>query len=131
MILIRACIALTCLSLGSPCLAYSSYGTGNLSCKEYIEKRAEDQSAGEVQNTLFVHAYLAGYLTAGNMMRGLVGDETGGINIDLHRAVQWLDAHCLKHEDKRVAVALEAMWVEAARAKRLLEQKKEHDAGRP
>ncbi len=102
--------------------AYSSFGLGILSCSAYLEKRAQDQQAGTMNNTVFMHSYLSGYLTAGNMMRGLVGDTANDISINVHSIVQWLDLHCLEFPDKRVAAALEVFWVEASAAKQKLRE---------
>ena len=96
--------------------AYSSYGLGHLECETYLDKRGEDQANHDATNTSYIHAYLSGYLTAGNMMRGLVGEDATDVAINIHTMVQWLDAWCLKHRPMRVAVALESFWVEAARA---------------
>lgn len=103
--------------------AYSSYGLGQLECETYLDKRGEDQVNHDVANTSYIHAYLSGYLTAGNTMRGLVGDDTKDVSINIHTMVQWLDAWCLNHRDVRVATALESFWVEAALARKKLQQK--------
>jgi hypothetical protein len=100
--------------------AYSSYGLGQLECRTYLDKRGEDQANHDVQNTAYIHAYLSGYLTAGNMMHGLVGDHAKNVSINIHSMVQWLDAWCPGHGSTRVAVALESFWVEAAKAKETL-----------
>ncbi|MEM7467510.1 MAG: hypothetical protein AAF387_11560 [Pseudomonadota bacterium] len=100
-------------------LAYSSYGLGNLSCATYLERRTDDQQNHTLENTSYIHAYLSGYLTAGNMMKGLAGDEASDISINVHRFVQWLDAKCSENNDIKIAVALEEFWVEAARAQDL------------
>ena len=97
--------------------AYSSYGLGNLDCTVYLQRRAEDQHSDTLENTSYIHAYLSGYLTAGNMMKGLVGDSTNDVSINIHRFVQWLDAKCSEKKQIKVAVALEEFWVESARAK--------------
>lgn len=125
---VRILLAATCWGLvliGSGttlALAYSSYGLGQLQCQAYIDKRGEDQSNYDATNTSYIHAYLSGYLTAGNMMHGLVGDDAKDISINIHAMVQWLDAWCLKQPDTPVAVALESFWVEAATAKEQLER---------
>ena len=102
--------------------AYSSYGLGQLECQTYLDKRAEDQSKHEATNTSYIHAYLSGYLTAGNMMHGLVGDDAKDVSINIHSMVQWLDAWCLGNRTTLIAVALESFWVEAARAKGQLQR---------
>lgn len=103
--------------------AYSSYGLGQLECETYLDKRGDDQANGDATNTAYIHAYLSGYLTAGNTMHGLVGDDTKDVSINIHSMVQWLDAWCLDHRTTRVAVALESFWVEAARAQEKLQRK--------
>ena len=100
--------------------AYSSYGLGTLECSRYLERRGEDQKKATMDNTVFVHAYLSGYLTAGNMMHGLVGDHAKDVAVNVHGVVQWLDAWCLEHPEQRVAESLEHFWVEAAAAKEKL-----------
>lgn len=100
--------------------AYSTYGLGQLECQTYLDKRGEDQERQDVTNTSYIHAYLSGYLTAGNTMYGLVGDDAKDVSINIHAMVQWLDAWCLKNRGVRVAVALESFWVEAAEAKKSL-----------
>ena len=102
--------------------AYSSYGLGQLECQTYLDKRAEDQAKYEATNTSYIHAYLSGYLTAGNMMHGLVGDNAKDVSINIHSMVQWLDAWCLGNQATLIAVALESFWVEAARAKQQLQR---------
>lgn len=102
--------------------AYSSYGLGHLECQTYLDKRGEDQAKHNVTNTSYIHAYLSGYLTAGNMMHGLVGDQAKDVSINIHSMVQWLDAWCLNNPTTVLAVALESFWVEAARAKEQLER---------
>ena len=102
--------------------AYSSYGLGQLECQTYLDKRAEDQAKHEATNTSYIHAYLSGYLTAGNMMHGLVGDNAKDVSINIHSMVQWLDAWCLGNRTTLIAVALESFWVEAARAKEQLQR---------
>ncbi len=102
--------------------AYSSYGLGNLNCETYLEKRSEDQQNSSLSNTSYIHAYLSGYLTAGNMMKGLVDDGASDVSINIHRFVQWLDAKCGDIETATVSVALEEFWVEAARAKELIKK---------
>ena len=97
--------------------AYSSYGLGNLDCTVYLQRRAEDQHSDTLENTSYIHAYLSGYLTAGNMMKGLVGDSANDVSINIHRFVQWLDAKCSEKKQIKVAVALEEFWGESARAK--------------
>lgn len=110
--------ALTCAET----IAYSSYGLGNLSCATYLERRGEDQENHSLENTSYIHAYLSGYLTAGNMMRGLVDEQAEDISINIHRFVQWLDAKCNEREDKPVATALEEFWVEAAKAREVIKR---------
>ncbi|MGR8947287.1 MAG: hypothetical protein ACU84Q_04515 [Gammaproteobacteria bacterium] len=107
------------IALGTDAHAYSSYGLGNLDCAIYLQRRAEDQQNHTLENTSYIHAYLSGYLTAGNMMKGLVGDSATDVSINIHRFVQWLDAKCTEKEQIKVAVALEEFWVEAARAKEI------------
>lgn len=102
--------------------AYSTYGLGQLECQTYLDKRGEDQEQQDVVNTSYIHAYLSGYLTAGNTMHGLVGDDAKDVSINIHTMVQWLDAWCLKNRAVRVAVALESFWVEAAEAKQALQR---------
>lgn len=97
--------------------AYSAYGLGHLECQTYLDKRGEDQENHDVKNTSYIHAYLSGYLTAGNMMHGLVGESAKDVSINIHAMVQWLDAWCLKNRQTSVAVSLESFWVEAAKAK--------------
>lgn len=113
--------ALLCLAMSAALSgnihAYSSYGLGNLDCSIYLQRRAEDQHSETLENTSYIHAYLSGYLTAGNMMKGLVGDSANDVSINIHRFVQWLDAKCSEQEHIKVAVALEEFWVESARAK--------------
>ena len=103
--------------------AYSSYGLGNLSCATYLERRGEDQENQTLDNTSYIHAYLSGYLTAGNMMRGLVDEQAEDISINIHRFVQWLDAKCGARKEAQVANALEEFWVEAARAQEVIKRK--------
>jgi hypothetical protein len=98
-------------------MAYSAYGLGHLECQTYLDKRGEDQEKQDLANTSYIHAYLSGYLTAGNMMHGLVGDSAKDVSINIHTMVQWLDAWCLKNRQTSVAVSLESFWVEAAKAK--------------
>ena len=105
--------------------AYSTYGLGQLECQTYLDKRGEDQEQQDVVNTSYIHAYLSGYLTAGNTMYGLVGDDAKDVAINIHSMVQWLDAWCLKNRDVRVAVALESFRVEAAEAKKTLQRTRE------
>lgn len=102
--------------------AYFSYGLGHLECQTYLDKRGEDQANHDVTNTSYIHAYLSGYLTAGNMMHGLVGDSAKDVSINIHSMVQWLDAWCLNNRKVSVAVGLESFWVEAARAKEQLKR---------
>ncbi len=96
---------------------YSAYGLGQLECKSYLDRRGEDQEKLALTNTSYIHAYLSGYLTAGNTIHGLVGDSAKNVSIDIHKLVQWLDAWCLKNTTTSIAVALESFWVEAANAK--------------
>ncbi len=105
--------------------AYSTYGLGQLECQTYLDKRAEDQQQQDVVNTSYIHAYLSGYLTAGNTMYGLVGEHAKDVAINIHKMVQWLDAWCLKNRNVRVAVALESFWVEAAEANKALQRTRE------
>ena len=100
--------------------AYSSYGLGQLECQTYLDKRAEDQSKHEATNTSYIHAYFSSYLTAGNIMHGLVGDDAKDVSINIHSMVQWLDAWCLGNRTTLLAVALESFWAEAAQAKEQL-----------
>ena len=102
--------------------AYSSYGLGNLQCKTYLSKRAEDQEDNTLTNTSYIHAYLSGYLTAGNAMKGLVDNDASDVSINIHRFVQWLDAKCTENDELNVAVALEEFWVEAAKAQKLIKK---------
>ena len=102
--------------------AYSSYGLGNLQCKTYLTKRAEDQEDNTLTNTSYIHAYLSGYLTAGNTMKGLVDNGASDVSINIHRFVQWLDAKCTENNESSVAVALEEFWVEAAKAQTLIKK---------
>jgi hypothetical protein len=111
---------LVLLFVSSPGWAYSSYGLGQLECQTYLDKRGDDQAKHEVTNTSYIHAYLSGYLTAGNMLHGLVGARAKDVSINIHAMVQWLDAWCLEHRSTRVAVALESFWVEAAGAQEKL-----------
>ncbi len=129
--LLRSCIyAKHCLTLLVCVLllltpnaqAYSSYGLGNLNCETYLEKRGEDQQNSTLSNTSYIHAYLSGYLTAGNMMKGLVDDGASDVSINIHRFVQWLDAKCSEDESTNVSVALEEFWVEAAKARELIKK---------
>jgi hypothetical protein len=101
---------------------YSSYGLGQLECQAYLDKRGEDQLDHDATNTSYIHAYLSGYLTAGNMLHGLVGEEAKDVSINIHAMVQWLDAWCLEHRSTAIAVALESFWVEAAGAREKLQQ---------
>lgn len=117
-----AALCLLAIVTSSPVAAYSAYGLGQLECQTYLDKRGEDQEQNEVVNTSFIHAYLSGYLTAGNTMYGMVGEDTKNVSINIHAMVQWLDAWCLKNRSTRVAVALESFWVEAAQAKQTLER---------
>ncbi len=110
------------LLMASAVAAYSTYGLGQLECQTYLDKRGEDQEQQDVLNTSYIHAYLSGYLTAGNTMYGLVGDDAKDVSINIHKMVQWLDAWCLKNRTVRVAVALESFWVEAAEAKQALQR---------
>jgi hypothetical protein len=80
------------LVVSGPAWAYSSYGLGQLECQTYLDKRGEDQANHDVKNTSYIHAYLSGYLTAGNMMHGLVGHQAQDVSINIHTMVQWLDA---------------------------------------
>jgi hypothetical protein len=73
-----------------------------------------------MDRTVFIHAYLNGYLTAGNMMRGLVGEHAKDIRVNMHAVVDWLDAHCTTDREMLVAQALETFWVEATAAKEKL-----------
>lgn len=118
----RRRVAALLLALGVPATAgaYSSYGLGTLTCAVYLERRGEDQQKATMDNTVFVHAYLSGYLTAGNMMHGLVGDHAKDVAVNVHGVVQWLDARCLENPEERVAASLEHFWVEAAAAKEKL-----------
>lgn len=109
---------------------YSAYGLGHLECQSYLDKRGEDQTNHDAKNTAYIHAYLSGYLTAGNMMHGLVGENTNDISINIHAMVQWLDAWCLQHHPMSVAVALEFFWVEAARAQGTLQHTAPTDSDR-
>lgn len=110
------------LLLPTGAAAYSSYGLGNLDCKTYLEKRSEDQENNTLNNTSYIHAYLSGYLTAGNTMKGLVGDGASDVSINIHRFVQWLDAKCTNKSAVKVSVALEEFWVEAAKASELVKK---------
>lgn len=110
------------LVLPNSATAYSSYGLGNLQCKTYLTKRAEDQQTNTLTNTSYIHAYLSGYLTAGNTMKGLVDDGASDVSINIHRFVQWLDAKCTEKNEVNVAVALEEFWVEAAKAQQLIKK---------
>lgn len=110
------------LLLSADTQAYSSYGLGNLNCETYLEKRGEDQQNSTLSNTSYIHAYLSGYLTAGNMMKGLVDDGASDVSINIHRFVQWLDAKCSEDESINVSVALEEFWVEAAKARELIKK---------
>lgn len=56
-------------------------------------------------------------------MKGLVGEKADDVSINIHRFVQWLDAKCTTKKDLTVAIALEEFWVEAAKAKAVLEQR--------
>ncbi len=114
--------AIVMLFAATEVTAYSSYGLGHLECQTYLDKRGEDQANHDVTNTSYIHAYLSGYLTAGNMMHGLVGDHAKDVSINIHSMVQWLDAWCLNNRTVPVAVALESFWVEAARAKEQLKR---------
>ena len=105
---------------------YSSYGLGQIPCSTYLDRRGQDQAQQRMDNTAFVHAYLSGYLTAGNTLHGVVGEHAKDISIDIHRMVQWLDAYCAKHLDDVVAVALESFWVEAAAAQEQLKQRQQN-----
>ncbi len=105
---------------GAP--AYSSYGLGQVQCQVYLDKRGEDQQNYDATNTAFIHAYLSGYLTAGNTLHGLVGEHAKDVSINIHAMVQWLDAWCIRNPDMLVAVALESFWVEAAAAKEKLKR---------
>ena len=105
----------------TPALAYSSYGLGQIECQAYLDRRAEDQARGDATNTAYIHSYLAGYLTAGNTLRGIVHDDANDVAINLHAAVQWLDAWCLGHRSMQVAVALESFWIDAAHARTLID----------
>ncbi|MEQ8659639.1 MAG: hypothetical protein RLW62_02355 [Gammaproteobacteria bacterium] len=116
---VLALLALLAAAPGSG-LAYSSYGLGTLSCATYLERRGEDRAAGSMDRTVFIHAWLNGYLTAGNMMRGLVGDHVNDIRVNIHAVVDWLDAHCAGRREALVAEALETFWVEATAAKETL-----------
>ena len=111
------CVLLIVLFSSTAASAYSSYGLGHLECQTYLDKRAEDQANHDVANTSYIHAYLSGYLTAGNMMHGLVGAAAQDVSINIHSMVQWLDAWCSVHPSTQVAVALESFWIEAANAK--------------
>ena len=107
---------------GAEVAGYSSYGLGNLSCTTYLERRGEDQENHSLENTSYIHAYLSGYLTAGNMMHGLVDEQAQDISINIHRFVQWLDAKCNARKDARVATALEEFWVEAAQVREVIKK---------
>jgi hypothetical protein len=121
--ILRTLLAIMLASFGwTDAAAYSSYGLGQIECQTYLDKRGEDQAQHSATNTAYIHAYLSGYLTAGNMMRGLVGDQAKDVSINIHAMVQWLDAWCLKNRSTTVAVALESFWVEAARAKEQLQR---------
>jgi hypothetical protein len=113
--------ALTCVSAAAP--AYSTYDLGNVKCETYLGKRGEDQANNDATNTSYIHAYLSGYLTAGNMMHGMVGDTAKDVSVNIHTVVQWLDAWCLANRSVLVAVALESFWVEAAAAQDVLQRK--------
>ena len=115
-------LALLASLVPAPGAAYSTYGLGALSCATYLERRGDDQAAGTMDRTVFMHAYLNGYLTAGNMMRGLVGEHAKDIAVNVHAVVDWLDAHCAAHGEQRVAEALETFWVEATAAKEKLQR---------
>lgn len=125
------CVVAACVLAGASLLkpndasAYSTYGLGQLECQTYLDKRGEDQEQQDVVNTSYIHAYLSGYLTAGNTMYGLVGDDAKDVSINIHKMVQWLDAWCLNNRGVRVAVALESFWVEAAEAKKALQRTRE------
>lgn len=97
--------------------AYSAYELGHLECQTSLDKRGEDQQKQDLTNTSYIHAYLSGYLTAGNMMHGLVGESAKDVSINIHAMVQWFDAWCLNNRKTSVAVSLESFWVEAAKAK--------------
>ncbi|MFT4560514.1 MAG: hypothetical protein ACI9BW_000248 [Gammaproteobacteria bacterium] len=117
---IRLALSAALLSFSAIAVGYSAYGLGQLECKTYLDRRGEDQEKHDVTNTSYIHAYLSGYLTAGNTMHGLVGDTAKDVSIDIHKMVQWLDAWCLKNTTTSVSVALESFWVEAAKAKEQL-----------
>jgi hypothetical protein len=123
---VLACaLASAALLMANGATAYSTYGLGQLECQTYLDKRGEDQEQEDVVNTSYIHAYLSGYLTAGNTMYGLVGEDAKDVSINIHKMVQWLDAWCLKNRGVRVAVALESFWVEAAEAKKALQRTRE------
>lgn len=115
-------LVLGALAWSSCVPAYSSYGLGTLECRQYLEKRSLDQRSGTMDNTVFMHSYLSGYLTAGNMMRGLVGESAADITVNVHAIVQWLDIRCQEDPDERVAAALEVFWAEASAAKEQLKR---------
>ena len=121
--MLRTLFAIMVASFGwSNAAAYSSYGLGQIECQTYLDKRGEDQAKHEATNTACIHAYLSGYLTAGNMLHGLVGEQAKDVSINIHSMVQWLDAWCLENRSTTIAVALESFWVEAARAKEQLQR---------
>jgi hypothetical protein len=122
MILKALCVTLVTLFGWTSAYAYSSYGLGHLECQTYLDKRGEDQANHDVTNTAYIHAYLSGYLTAGNMMHGLVGDHAKDVSINIHSMVQWLDAWCLNNRKTVLAVALGSFWVEAAKTKEQLKR---------
>lgn len=124
-LVLAGALATAMLLEASDARAYSTYGLGQLECQTYLDKRGEDQEQQDVVNTSYIHAYLSGYLTAGNTMYGLVGDDAKDVSINIHKMVQWLDAWCLKNRSVRVAVALESFWVEAAEAKKALQRTRE------
>jgi hypothetical protein len=118
----KTCVVLTVTLLSwTSAWAYSSYGLGHLECQAYLDKRGEDQENQDAANTAYIHAYLSGYLTTGNMMHGLVGEHTKDVSINIHSMVQWLDAWCVNDRTVSISVALESFWVEAAHAKRQLQ----------
>jgi len=127
----KLCVLLIVLFSSAAAAAYSSYGLGHLECQTYLDKRGEDQANHDVANTSYIHAYLSGYLTAGNMMHGLVGDEAQDVSINIHSMVQWLDAWCSGHLSTQVAVALESFWIEAAKAKQKLQRQAPDDGPKP
>jgi hypothetical protein len=66
----------------------SSESLGHLECQTYLDKHDEDQAKHGVTNSAYIYAYLSGYLTAGNMMHGRVGDHAKDVSINIHPMVQ-------------------------------------------